>query len=53
MKITLNGQHKEFNNIANVQDLVTQVCQHTNHIITEINGDIVKLEQRVSTLIKE
>lgn len=42
MRVTLNGQTKEFPSSAQLHDIIRQFCQDTSPVIAEVNGDIVK-----------
>lgn len=42
MKITLNGQTKEFSAALNLKTIIEQFCKDTRHVIAEVNGDIIK-----------
>lgn len=53
MKVTLNGQSKEFSNSSRLNDIVQQFCQNSNRIIAEVNGEIVKSARWPETEIKE
>jgi sulfur carrier protein len=45
MKITLNGQSKEFITKINLKEVVEQFCQNSNRVIAEVNGDIIRSHQ--------
>ena len=53
MKITLNGQVKEFPNIPNLENIVEQFCKDKNPVIAELNGEIIKNPLWDKTVIKE
>ena len=56
MKITINGQIKEFSSSASLKDVIAQFCKDQrslNRIITELNGDIVKSAQWPETQVKD
>ncbi len=53
MKITINGQAKEFNNINSLNDLVNLVCKNPQHVITEINGAIITTDNWKTTTLKD
>ena len=42
MKITLNGQEKELPDSLTLKSIIEQFCRDTQHIIAEVNGDIIK-----------
>ena len=41
MKLTINGQVKEYTDIATVSQLINKVTSNPTHLITELNGRIV------------
>ena len=56
MKITINGQTKELPAANNLQDVISRFCKDersSNRIISEVNGHIVKSNQRQATPIKD
>ena len=53
MKITLNGQVKEFPSIPNLESIVEQFCKDKNPVIAELNGEIIKNPLWEETIIKE
>jgi len=53
MKITLNGQVKEFPNIPNLESIVDQFCKDKNPVIAELNGSIIKNPLWQETIVKE
>ena len=52
MKITINGRSKEFTDPANLKTVIEQFCRDTEHIIAEVNGQIVKSQQWAEQAIK-
>jgi len=42
MKITLNGTEKIFGDLANLKQLIDEVCKENPHVVAEINGEIIK-----------
>ena len=42
MKIKVNGYEKEFTDSQNLKQVITLSCKNTNHIIAEVNGEIIK-----------
>lgn len=53
MKITLNGQIKEFLQTPNLENIVEQFCKNKNPVIAELNGEIIKNPRWEETIIKE
>lgn len=53
MKITLNGQVREFPNTPNLQNIIGQFCKNKNPVIAELNGEIIKNPQWGETTVKE
>ena len=53
MKITLNGQEKEFKKGQTLTEVVALVCKNTNRVVTEVNGSIVKCAEWPKTSLKE
>ncbi len=53
MKITLNGQVKEFPSTPNLENIIGQFCKNKNPVIAELNGEIIKNPQWEKTIIKE
>jgi sulfur carrier protein len=53
MKITLNGQKRDFANSCSLSEIVTQFCRQTEAVIAEHNGTIVKSAQWQQTKIRE
>ncbi len=42
MKITINGQEKEFTSSVNLKKVIEQFCKDSQHVIAEVNGTIIK-----------
>lgn len=53
MKITLNGQPKEFAAETSLQNIVEQFCRNSTRIIAEVNGNIIRSPLWKSTSIRE
>jgi len=53
VKITLNGQDKEFSDSQNLNDIISQFCKDTQRVIAEVNGEIVRGPQWTDTEIKD
>ena len=53
MKVILNGKEKEFAQLNNLKDLVLQFCRDHNHVLAELNGEIIKTHQWDQTTIKD
>ena len=53
MRITINGQVKEFPNIPNLENIVEQFCKDKNPVIAELNGEIIKNPRWEKTIINE
>lgn len=53
MKITLNGETREFNSISTVSDLLAELGYQNHRLAVELNGDIVPKSQHGSTAINE
>ena len=53
MQITINGQLKEFEDKATLTDIVKHFAKSSNHIITEVNGDIIKNHSWEKTTIND
>ena len=53
MKITLNGQSKEFNQISNLEKLIEQCCSEKTPVIAELNGEIIKGLHWENTALKD
>jgi thiamine biosynthesis protein ThiS len=45
MKITINGTQKEYANPVPIQELVSQYCKNPEHVIAEVNGEILRAPQ--------
>lgn len=53
MKITLNGQVKEWGDTLNLNTLITQLGKDKTPVIAEVNGKIVKTPHWERTVLKE
>ena len=53
MKIKINGTEKEFSNPIPLQELVSQFCKNSKHVIAEVNGEIVNASQWKDKAIAE
>ena len=53
MKVLLNGKEKEFAQLKNLKDLVSQFCRDHHHVIAEVNGEIIKCPSWDQTTIKD
>ena len=53
MKILLNGKEKEFAQLKNLKDLISQFCMDHNRVIAEVNGETVKCPRWGETTIKD
>ena len=53
MKITLNGQAKEFSHAQSMQHIIEQFCKQHNRVIAELNGEIIKHPSWPSITLKD
>ena len=53
MKIIVNGQPKELLSSINLQNLIKESCKNGQHVIAEVNGDIVKHQAWAAHSIKD
>ena len=53
MKITINGQPKNFNSPTQLNDVIAQFCKSSSRVIAELNGDIVKKTSWNITSVKD
>ena len=53
MKITINGQEKDFNSSISLEDLIDQLSKNKSHVIAELNGNIIKSNEWTKTEIGE
>jgi len=53
MNITLNGQDKELTHIQNLNEIINRFCKDSQHVIAEVNGEIVKNPQWHETAIND
>jgi thiamine biosynthesis protein ThiS len=42
IKIILNGKEKEFSTAPSLKSLIGEYCQGPQHVIAEVNGQIIK-----------
>lgn len=45
MQITLNGKVKNFEETLSLKSIILQFCRDTEHVIAEVNGQIVKSQK--------
>jgi sulfur carrier protein len=45
MKITINGNSKELSEPIALDQLVSQFCKNSKHVIAEVNGEILRAPQ--------
>ncbi|MBF0532017.1 MAG: sulfur carrier protein ThiS [Candidatus Omnitrophica bacterium] len=53
MRITLNGKATAFENDLLLRQLVQNFCRQPEHVIAEVNGEIVKTDHWDQTVLKE
>ncbi len=53
MNVTLNGQRKEMANAINLKEIIEQFCNDSNHVIAELNGQIIKKAEWAQSRISE
>lgn len=53
MKLTINGQEKQFDNLASLKSLVQSISRDPEHVITEVNGAIIKKDRWENTPLKD
>lgn len=53
MKLTLNGEIKEFSNIRTVRDLLTALGYEGKRLAVELNGNIVPKSQHDTTELND
>jgi len=53
MKITLNGEQREFDNIQTVSDLLAELGYQNHRLAVELNGEIVPKSQHGSTAVSD
>ena len=53
MKITINGQIKEFPRTVNLKEVIAQFNNDSRRVISELNGHIIKSAQWQDTPVKD
>jgi thiamine biosynthesis protein ThiS len=53
MKITLNGQIKEFNHAFTLLSLIAHLGKDKTPVVAEVNGEIIKTPHWEKTVLKE
>ena len=53
MKITVNGQEKDFEPSLSLENLIDKFSKNKKHVIAELNGNIVKSKEWLNTSIGE
>ena len=53
MIITLNGQEKQIEENSSLTQLIESISKDPNHIIAEVNEDIIKSNLWHSTILKD
>ncbi|HBG62110.1 MAG TPA: thiamine biosynthesis protein ThiS [Candidatus Omnitrophica bacterium] len=53
MKITVNGQEKVFESSLSLENLIENLSQNKDHVIAELNGNIIKSSKWLSTAISD
>lgn len=53
MKITLNGESREFGNIKTVSDLLTELGYQNHRLAVELNGEIVPKSQHGTATVSD
>ncbi|MCK5679350.1 sulfur carrier protein ThiS [bacterium] len=53
MKLSLNGQEREFTVPLNVEQLLEQLELNRNQVVVELNSDILTAENYVDTQLKD
>lgn len=53
MKIIINGQEKNFQNIRTLKEVISNSCKNSARVIAEVNGDIIKTDQWDTKTIRE
>ena len=52
MRIKLNGQEKDFIDIASLKQVIDQFCRQNQRIIAEVNGEIIRNHSWENTILK-
>lgn len=53
MKITINGQEKDFASSLSLEDLVDKLKKNKDHVIAELNGNIIKSKEWAGTTVND
>jgi sulfur carrier protein len=53
MKVTLNGQKKDFAKTMSLAQMIRCSCKNSHHMIVELNGCIIKRPHWPRTSVKE
>jgi len=53
MEIIVNGQQKELDSCAYLNEIISQFCVDCKKVIAEVNGEIIKNPQWSKTSIKD
>ncbi len=53
MRLTINGQAKDFAKAMTIADLVGQFCKTPKNIISEVNGTIIQSNAWPQTALKD
>jgi thiamine biosynthesis protein ThiS len=53
MKITINGQERDFSSPQSLDSLIENVCKNKRHVIAEVNGSIIKTNQWDNTQVSD
>ncbi len=53
MNIILNGKKKVIVDKLSLLDFIRDVCQETDHVIAELNGEIIKSQQWDKVLLSD
>lgn len=53
MKITLNGEPREFSNIQTVSDLLAELGYQNHRLAVELNGEIVPKSQHGTSAVRD
>ncbi len=51
MQITINGQKKDIEASLTMENLIEKFCKEKNHVISELNGNIIKATEWTNTSI--
>ena len=53
MKITLNGDTREFDDSSRLKNVIDQFRKDARHLVAEVNGEIIQSCQWSETLLRE